>query len=265
MRPIVIGAGRGSRLGPETDEIPKALVPVMGRPMLEWILDAFAVAGFARRDVLFICGYKAEVVRARYPEFSFIENTEWERNNILGSLMCARSELSSGFVSSYADIVYRGSTVAKLVASPHDKVLACDTDWRRRYVNRTQHPETDAEKMRAEGDRVLELSRRIASDKASGEFIGVTKFTADGAREMTEAYDAARAKRAGRTTEVWREGRSFDRAYLIDLYQDMIEGGSAFHRVDTFGGYMEIDTREDLSLAETWWRESVPESVTESP
>jgi choline kinase len=256
MRPIVIGAGRGSRLGPETDEIPKALVPVMGRPMLDWILDALGSAGFARKDVLFICGYKAEVVRARYPELSYVENRDWERNNILGSLLCARAALGAGFVSTYADIVYRGSTVQKLVASPHDKVLACDTDWRRRYVDRSQHPETDAEKMRAEGERVVELSRRIASERASGEFIGVMKLSAEGAREMVAAFDEARARQAG---GAWREGRTFDRAYLIDLFQDMIERGSAFHRVDTHGGYMELDTLEDLACADKWWRQSAPE------
>jgi len=206
--------------------------------------------------VLYICGYKAEVVRARYPDLSFVENTEWERNNILGSLLCARDALSAGFVCSYADIVYRGSTVKKLVASPHDKVLACDTDWRRRYVDRSLHPETDAEKMRAEGERVVELSRRIASEAASGEFIGVAKFSAEGTRELLAAFDAARAVRAG---TVWREGRTFERAYLIDLFQEMVEGGSAFHRVDTHGGYMEIDTCEDLACAAKWWAESTPE------
>ena len=256
MRPIVIGAGRGSRLGPETDEVPKALVPVMGRPMLDWILDALGAGGFARKDVLFIGGYKMDVVRARYPELSYVENREWERNNILGSLMCAREALSAGFVSTYADIVYRGSAVKKLVASAHDKVLVCDTDWRRRYVDRSQHPETDAEKMRAEGDVVVELSRRIASERASGEFIGVTRFSAEGAREMASAFDEARARQTGAT---WREGRTFERAYLIDLFQEMIERGSTFHRVDTHGGYMEIDTREDMACAEKWWRESAPE------
>jgi L-glutamine-phosphate cytidylyltransferase len=256
MRPIVIGAGRGSRLGPETDEVPKALVPVMGRPMLDWILDALGAGGFARSDVLFIGGYKIDVVRARYPELSYVENRDWERNNILGSLLCAREALSAGFVSTYADIVYRGSTVQKLVASPHDKVLACDTDWRRRYVDRSLHPETDAEKMRAEGDRIVELSRRIASDQASGEFIGVMKFSAEGAREMVAAFDEARGRLAGGP---WREGRTFERAYLIDLFQEMTERGSTFHRVDTHGGYMEIDTREDLACAEKWWRQSTPE------
>jgi choline kinase len=255
MRPIIIGAGRGSRLGPNTDDIPKALVPVMGRPMLEWILDALGAAGFARKDVVFIGGYRADVVRARYPEFSYVENRDWEKNNILASLMCARALLADGFVSTYADIVYRGSAVQKLVASPHDKVLVCDTDWRRRYVDRSQHPESDGEKMRAQGERVVELSRRIASEEASGEFIGVAKFTREGARELAVAFDAARAVWQGKP---WREGRTFERAYLIDLFQEMIEGGAAFHRVDTHGGYMEIDTREDLACADKWWRESAP-------
>jgi L-glutamine-phosphate cytidylyltransferase len=253
MRPIVIGAGRGSRLGPETDEIPKTLVHVMGRPMLDWILDALGAAGFTRKDVIYICGYRNDVIRARYPEFTFIENTDWEHNNILASLLYARDHLAAGFVSTYADIVYRGSAVKKVVASEHDKVLVCDTDWRRRYIGRTRHPESDAEKMRAEGDRVVELSRRIVSEQASGEFIGVTKFTADGARELVDGFDRAKAQWAGKT---WREGRTFEKAYLIDLFQEMLEGGSAFHRVDTHGGYMEIDTQQDLASAAKWWADS---------
>jgi choline kinase len=258
MRPIVIGAGRGSRLGPETDEIPKALVPVMGRPMLEWILDALAAGGFSRKDVVFICGYKADVVRSRYPEFTFVDNPDWEKNNILASLLCARQHMRNGFVSTYADIVYRGSVVKNVAQSPHALVLACDTDWRRRYIDRSQHPETDAEKMRAEGDRVVELSRRIQPERASGEFIGVAKATAEGAEAILSAFDRVAAEWTGRE-EPWREGRSFRRAYLIDLFQHMLESGTPFRRVDTHGGYMELDTREDLACAEKWWRESVPE------
>jgi L-glutamine-phosphate cytidylyltransferase len=253
MRPILIGAGRGSRLAHMTAETPKTLVPVMGRPMLDWILEALGEAGFKAKDVVFVCGYQADVLRASHPEFTYVENRDWETNNILLSLLTAREHLAGGFVSSYTDIIYRGSAVRAACASPHDKVLVCDTDWRRRYVDRSKHPESDGEKMRAEGERVVELSRRIASEAASGEFIGVTKFTKDGARELVEAFDAARAAFAGK---LYREGRTFERAYLIDLFQAMIETGSAFHRVDTHGGYMEIDTLEDLENAEKWWRES---------
>ncbi len=132
MRPVIIGAGRGSRLEHLTEEIPKTLVPVMGRPMLDWVLEALGVAGFTRKDIVFICGYRSEVIKQRYPEFTYVENRDWENNNILLSLFMARDHLGEGFVSSYADIVYRGEVVQGLVASRHDMVLGCDTDWRRR-------------------------------------------------------------------------------------------------------------------------------------
>jgi hypothetical protein len=96
---------------------------------------------------------------------------------------------------------------------------------------------------------VVELSRRIASEAASGEFIGVAKFSARGAGELLEAFDRARAAYAGK---VYREGRTFERAYLIDLFQHMIEEGSSYFRVDTHGGYMEIDTLQDRELAASW-------------
>ncbi|MFO0756351.1 MAG: phosphocholine cytidylyltransferase family protein [Byssovorax sp.] len=250
MKAIIIGAGRGSRLRHLTDEIPKTLVPILGRPMLDSILDALAFGGFARSDVIFICGYRAEVIKERYPDLTYVENRDWENNNILASLLTAREHLTEGFVSTYADIVYRPEIVADLVRSPHDLTLACDTAWRRRYVGRSQHPETDAEKMRAEGERVVELSRRIASERASGEFIGVMKASPAGASRLIAAFDEARAAFAGKT---YREGRSFEKAYLIDLLAAMLEQGEAMHRVDTDGGYMEIDTLEDASLSDAWW------------
>lgn len=252
MRPVIIGAGRGSRLGHETDVIPKTLVKVMGRPMLDWVLDALGHAGFSPKDVIFISGYAEDVIRSRYPELTYVRNAGWESNNILLSLLTAREHLGGGFVSTYADIVYEGAIVEKLARSPEDIVLGCDTLWRRRYGARSQHPETDAEKMRAEGPRVLEVSREIPSEDATGEFIGVMKLTADGACAFIESFDAVRAAYAGK---VWRDGRKFEMAYLIHLLQHMLEQGTVMHREDTLGGYMEIDTLEDLAMAERWWHE----------
>jgi len=251
VRAIVIGAGRGSRLRHLTDEIPKTLVPVLGRPMLDAILEALAAGGMTRSEVTFICGYKKEVVQARYPDLEYVDNAEWERNNILGSLLCARDRMKDGFVSTYADIVYRPETVADLVRAEGDIVLAVDTDWRRRYVGRSQHPDTDAEKLIAKDGKVASISRTIAPEEATGEFIGVMKCTAAGAAQFIEAYDAARA--ACGDDEVFREGRILRKAYLLDLLAHLVERGVDVRTVDTHGGYMEIDTLEDESLAATWW------------
>jgi L-glutamine-phosphate cytidylyltransferase len=247
---VIIAAGRGSRLKNETDELPKTLVEVMGRPMLEWIFEALESAGLSRKDAVFVCGYRADVIQARYPELTYVTNHDWQNNNILLSLLKARSYLKDGFVSTYGDIVYEGAVVQKLVASPADIALGCDTRWRRRYVGRTQHPETDAEKLRSDGKRVVELSRTIASEEADGEFIGVMKLSSAGAAQLLDAFDEAEARYGG---GLFREGRSFQKAYLIDLLAEMLERGVSMQHEDTAGGYMEIDTLQDLSMAEGWW------------
>ncbi len=258
MKAIIIGAGRGSRLRHLTNEIPKTLVPVLGRPMLDGILEALEYGGFARKDIVFICGYRAEIIKDRYPDLTYVENRDWENNNILLSLLCARDHLKEGFVSTYADIVYRKEVVRDLVNSPHSIALGCDTDWRRRYIGRSDHPETDAEKLRAEGERVIEISRKIASDAAQGEFIGVMKLNAEGVTSFLNAFDEVEREYRSR---IFREGRVFEKAYLIDLLQHLVEQGVPLHRIDTHGGYMEIDTLQDASLASEWWAGNRPNTL----
>lgn len=253
MKAIIIGAGRGRRLEHLTEELPKTLVPILGRPMLEGILDSLCAGGFGRGDTVFIGGYRAEAVRARYPDLLHVTNREWESNNILLSLLCAREHMSQGFVSTYADILYVPDAITRLVQSPHDITLVCDTEWRRRYQSRTEHPESDAEKLRADGERVLEISRRVAAAEATGEFIGVMRLTRTGAERFIDAFDRAVAAR-GLDTE-FHEGRSLRKAYLIDLLQRLNEQGQPIHCVCIPGGYMEIDTTEDARMAAAWWRQ----------
>lgn len=254
MTPIIIGAGRGRRLGALTAEVPKTMVPIVGKPMLEHLLDALAAGGFGPEQVVFICGYLAEVVQAAYPRLRYVPNRDWQHNNILLSLMCARGHLAGGFLSTYADIVYRPEAITRLLASPHDITLVCDTDWRRRYRDRNHHPESDAEKLRLDAERVVELSRHIASAEADGEFIGVMRLTAAGAARFIAAFDEV-AARLGEEAE-FREGRSLRKAYLIDLLAHMIDAGEPVHCLGMHGGYLEIDTTEDAAAADRWWAAS---------
>jgi choline kinase len=244
VRAIVIGAGRGQRLMPTTADAPKCFAEIGGQRILDVVLSALRGGGVD--EITFVGGYRIESVQAAYPDLDYVENRDWATTNILGSLMCARSRMASGFVSSYADIVYRADVVARLLASPASIAIAVDTDWQRRYVGRSQHPPTDAEKVVCEGGRVLRMHRDIDPQGAHGEFIGVAKLDASGAAALCRAYDDARA-RCG--DGPFREAASLDRAYLIQLLQQMIEDGHSIRHVDTHGGYHEIDTQEDYDLA----------------
>src|SRR6185503_17378981 len=111
--------------------------------------------------------------------------------------------------------------------------------------DRTQHPEHDAEKVVVEKDRVTRIHRDIAARDAHGEYIGVARFSARGARLLCEHFHRVRRAHAGRP---WREAGVFEKAYLILLFQEMIERGVPIHMVPTHGDYMEIDTQQDYEL-----------------
>ena len=52
---VIVAAGRGRRLGPETENVPKCMVRVAGQPILHWQLHGFAAVGLAQ--VLVVRGY----------------------------------------------------------------------------------------------------------------------------------------------------------------------------------------------------------------
>lgn len=60
-RVAILAAGDGGRLKPHTDGRPKALVPVAGRPLIDYVLRSVADAGVA--EVLLVIGYEGEQVR----------------------------------------------------------------------------------------------------------------------------------------------------------------------------------------------------------
>ncbi len=59
---VILSAGQGKRLSPLTDARPKCLVPIAGRPILEWQVRALATAGVD--DITVVTGFCANAVEA---------------------------------------------------------------------------------------------------------------------------------------------------------------------------------------------------------
>jgi choline kinase len=249
MQAIIIGAGRGRRLMPTTADTPKCFAEVNGKRLLDWTLDAFRKNGIS--NIRFIGGYQIDKVRQNYPELSFCHNRDWENNNILASLFHAEQYMHEPFICCYSDILFTPQVVEKLLADTSDMSLVVDTDWLIRYGERTQHPPDDAEKVIVDGKTVTRVHREIESELAHGEYIGVAKFSTDGAAKLKEHYHRCQKAFAGKP---FREAVSFEKAYLILLFQEMIEAGETFVHVDTHGEYIEIDTQQDFDYARRHWK-----------
>ncbi|GMU91027.1 MAG: nucleotide sugar-1-phosphate transferase [Candidatus Hydrogenedentota bacterium] len=250
MKAIIIGAGRGARLMPHTADAPKCFAEVKGKRILDWGLEALAAGGLD--DVVFIGGYRIDMVRQAYPQFTFCHNADWQNNNIMESLMHAEPHMDDGFVCAYSDILYTPGIIQRLVQSPHDATLVCDTDWRTRYLQRTEHPEHDGEKIRLDGGtRIRAVNRTMQSEEAHGEYIGVARFTPKAAAALRRHYHESKAEHGDGP---FQAAKSFRKAYLIDLFQHMIDAGEEFHAMPTRGGYMEIDTNQDFQIAREEWK-----------
>jgi choline kinase len=255
-RAIIVAAGRGRRLENETDDIPKCMVLVAGKPILHWQLEALAAAGVD--DVVVVRGYRGDRISVAGHPVRFVENPEWAHNNILASLLYAASEMADGFFFSYADIVFAPAVAAQLAretaAVPQPEVaLVVDRRWQEAYEGRTEHPVSEAELARVvESPAGLAVARvgkqAVAREQAAGEFIGLARFSAAGASALRDVW--AKALREGGLDAPFGRAAALRNAYLTDALNAMADRGVRLAPVFIDGTWREIDTRQDLASAE---------------
>lgn len=92
MRVVILAAGRGKRLSPLTDGLPKPLLKVNGRSLIEHVLRALTEAGLTK--FIIVEGYRGRALRALIreeglgSEIAFVHNPDYTRGNA-SSLLCA--------------------------------------------------------------------------------------------------------------------------------------------------------------------------------
>ena len=242
---IIVGAGRGIRMMPETESYPKCMIDGLGgRRILDWILDSLISV---RVDhIAFVGGYHIEKVIAAYPQLRYYHNDKWDSNNILESLFYAEPEMDSEFVVSYSDIICRRSVLKRLMDSKADVALVVDRSWRQRYVGRAAHPITQAEKVAVLDGKVVEAGKHLSLEKTYGEFIGLAKFSELGAHQMRRHYLDVRNSYLERP---FHQAPNIREAYLTDMFEELVDLGVRVETVDIWGEWVELDTPQDLERA----------------
>lgn len=243
MKAIIVAAGMGRRLRPYTDDRPKCLVEVNGRSILQRQLDAYRAAGID--EIYIVRGYMAESIQIEGA--GYFANTEFANNNILASLFYAEPAMEGGFLFSYSDIVFRPEVVRTALATEGDYALIIDRRWAEAYEGRINHPVEEGEVARVEGGRVVRVGKKtVPAAEATGEFIGLARFSARGVEQLRARYHVRRRELAGKP---YGTAARFEVAYVTDLLNDLIDSGEVLRPAFIDGGWREIDTVEDLERA----------------
>ncbi len=238
---MVLAAGAGRRLRPDTDALPKTLLPVAGQTtILDIGLRNLAAAGMT--DVVVIVGYAAAAVADRVPELErrhgvaieLLYNDRAEEWNNAYSLWLAREHFGQGVLLVNGDTVHPVSVEKTLLAAgagsgrEADLILAID--------DVKQLAEEEMKVVLDSGGLLARISKKIDPARAGGEYIGATLITAAAAAPLADALEVT-----------WRRDPGL---YYEDGYQELADRGRHL-AVAPIGAveWVEVDDHRDLSRA----------------
>lgn len=167
MQAIIMAAGKGSRLGSLTEELPKSLLEIKGKRLLDiniamlhkyGIWDITIVTGF--QDQKFIEATKG------IPGITLVYNPFYEFTNVIGSYYMGMKQLHDDFIYLHADTICDISIFDELLREDGDIVLPVDT----------KPCDDEAMKVRMEEGKIVEITKQMPVDVAAGEFIGIAKI-----------------------------------------------------------------------------------------
>ncbi|MBP6924064.1 MAG: phosphocholine cytidylyltransferase family protein [Candidatus Pacebacteria bacterium] len=173
MKAIILAAGEAKRLRPITEHIPKCMLFVGEKRIIDYQLSNLREAGIT--EIVFVLGFKAEIIRDHVNEnysnfkFTFLTNPDYSTTNPAYSLWLAKDFLIEGALYLNADVICHPEIIGRIISYPHDSVTALQkTSWEEEEVNII---------LDLKNHRVLELGKHIQKEQSFGEFIGVTKIS----------------------------------------------------------------------------------------
>jgi len=241
---LIVAAGLGSRLKTHTKNLPKCMLDFGGKTLLERQLDAYKKCNI--NNISLIRGYKKEKIN--YKGINYYDNKDYKNNNILNSIFYAEKNINGNLIISYSDILFDPSVVQRLIESNHDISVVVDIDWRGYYVGRKDHPISEAENVIFNSDNKVEKIGKIntGNEEVHGEFIGMIKLSNRGTEIFKEHFH--RLKKIY-WNKPFQRAKIFQKAYLTDFIQELVDIGIKVHCVIIESGWKEIDTVEDYQKA----------------
>ena len=220
------------------------MLELKGKSILQHQLDSYSMNGI--NNISIIRGYLSDKINAK--EVTYFQNPEYKNNNILNSLFYAEEAINGNVIISYSDILFDEIVVNRLLESDADISIVVDIDWRGYYVNRKDHPIDEAEKVIFNANNeVLKIGKVLTTKKdVYGEFIGMMKLSPRGSEIVKLHFN--RAKKIF-WDKPYQRAQTFQKAYITDLIQDMVDMGVSIHCVIIERGWKEIDTVEDYEKA----------------
>jgi choline kinase len=222
------------------------MVPFRGKPVIDYIISAAKRNGID--DIVIVDGYRRDALEKHLSgrNIKFYTNESYENTNMVSTLFCAEAELNDDIIISYADIIYRDEVLKKLIDDESDFSVVVDKDWKKLWEIRMENPLLDAETMKIDGEGfIYELGKKPKSySEIEGQYIGLIKIKKDFLQTVIKYYHSL-------DKNTVYDGKNFDNMYMTSLLQSVANNVKRPKAVFINGGWVEIDSVEDLRVYES--------------
>lgn len=229
MRAVILSAGRGSRLLPLTELMPKCLVPVGGRAILDHQLEALAAAG--AESAIVVAGYRYDQVGAHlavHPPPLPVQlrfNPFWAVSSSIGSAWIARDAFSEPFCLMNGDTMLASGILAGAMNARFDNVAL--------VVEPLGKAAPDDMLVRVEDGMIVGVSKALPPERATHRSLGVVL--------------GAKSSGYGAVLDRVIAGENGIQAYHHDVVAALAAQRLVTAIIEDRGGWVEIDRPEDIS------------------
>lgn len=260
---VVLAAGSAKAVGPVGEGKPKAMLDLKGKTILE--RQVATLNSLNVKDIAVVRGFEAGKINL--PNLRYYENPEFETTGEALSLLKAAAELThkggeGRSLVLYGDLLFDRAIVEKLMTADADVAVLVDRTFNESKAQLVaERPKLDLVQLASApnaGPRALSseelpavkrIGQQLSPTDAHAEFVGIVMLTDKGARKLLEVYQRALETGAGKA---FHEASDPRRANLTDLLQALVDAGDpglSVKAVETFKGWMEVDTFEDYQRA----------------
>ena len=182
MKAIILAAGRGSRLLPLTETLPKCLLPVAGTTVLSLQLDTLERVGVD--EAIIITGFMAGSVEAEVSDRSgpmrvqTLFNPFYQVADNLASCWMARDHMTSDFLLINGDTLFEETLAAQVVQSPANDIQVT--------IDKKGSYDSDDMKVSLDGTTLTAIGKTLGADVTHGESIGFLRFMLNGPNLFVE-------------------------------------------------------------------------------